>query len=89
MTRAVGCISAVGQVIPSSIIFDVAKLNLAWIRNEVQGSRYGLSSKGWILIQNHSINGLNILQSTVPTKPLLLLLDGYSSHQPKILRRVM
>ena len=46
----VGCVSAVGQVIPPYIIFDAASLNVDWTKNEVLGTTYGtcMSSKGWI-----------------------------------------
>ena len=30
------------------VIFDAKNLNHAWTRNEVSGSKYGLSDKGWI-----------------------------------------
>ena len=44
----VGCVSAVGQVIPPYIIFDAASLNVDWTKNEVLGTTYGMSSKGGI-----------------------------------------
>ena len=44
----VGCGSATGQVIPPFVIFDAKQLNPLWTRDEVPGTRYGLSEKGWI-----------------------------------------
>ena len=44
----VECGSATGQVIPPFVIFDAKQLNPLWARDEVPGTRYGLSEKGWI-----------------------------------------
>ena len=44
----VACANAAGQAIPSMVIFDAKKLNHAWTANEVPGTKYGLSDKGWI-----------------------------------------
>ena len=50
----VACASAVGQALLPMIIFDAKNLNHAWMRNEVSGSRYGLSDntdlfEGWLV----------------------------------------
>ena len=77
----VACVSASGQAIPPYVIFDTKQLNLAWTKGEVPGTRYGLSNKGWIdnvlfkdWLENHFI------KHAVASRPLLLLLDGHSSH---------
>ena len=44
----VGCTNASGQVIPPMIIFDAARLNPAWTKDEVPGTKFGLSANGWI-----------------------------------------
>ncbi len=44
----VGSASATGQVLPPFVIFDATKLQQFWTVHEVPGTRYGLSSKGWI-----------------------------------------
>ena len=36
------------QVIPPFVIFDSKQLNPLWARDEVPGTHYGLSEKGWI-----------------------------------------
>lgn len=83
----VGCVSAVGHVIPPYIIFDAASLNVAWTQNEIPGSKYALSSKGWIDTELFYEWFKHFLQFAVPSRPLLLLLDGHSSHyQPQVLR---
>ena len=44
----IGCGSASGHVIPPFIIFAAKQLNPLWMRDEVGGSRYGVSDKGWV-----------------------------------------
>ncbi len=41
------CVNAIGNSIPPMIIFDGKYLNLLWTRNEVPGTYYRMSSKGW------------------------------------------
>ena len=82
------CASANGQVIPPYVIFDTQTLNVDWTESEVPGTPYGLSKKGWIdtdlfyhWLKEH------FLTYAVPGRPLLLLLDGHSSHfQPEVLQ---
>lgn len=77
----IGCGSATGQIIPPFIIYAAKQLNPLWIRNEVGGSRYAVSDKGWVdqelfylWLKEH------FLENAVSRRPLLLLLDGHSSH---------
>ena len=42
-----GCANAIGQVIPPMVIFEGKYLNYQWTRNEVPGTYYGMSGKGW------------------------------------------
>ena len=77
----IGCGSATGNVLPPFIIYAAKKLNYLWMRDEVSGSRYGVSDKGWVdqrlfysWLKNH------FLMNAVSHRPLLLLLDGHSSH---------
>ena len=44
----IACVSAVGHVIPPFVIFDAKGLNYQWTVGEVVGTRYGLSSNGWV-----------------------------------------
>ena len=44
----IGCGSATGQILPPFIIYSAKKLNHLWMRDEVTGSRYGISDKGWV-----------------------------------------
>ena len=77
----IGCGSATGQCVPPFIIFAAKQINHLWTRNELSGSRYAVSEKGWIdhelfyfFIKEH------FLAHAVFHCPLLLLLDGHSSH---------
>ena len=77
----VACGNAAGQVIPPMIIFDAKKLCHAWTRGEVPGTSYGLSDKGWItteLFQSWLTE--HFLKHAVAARPLILLLDGHSTH---------
>lgn len=44
----VACANAVGHAIPPMIVFDAKNLKHSWTNNEVPGSKYGVSDKGWI-----------------------------------------
>ena len=77
----IGCGSATGQALPPFIIFSAKQLNILWTKGEVSGSRYGVSDKGWVdqelfyyWLKEH------FLENAVSQRPLLLLLDGHSSH---------
>ena len=74
----VGC---VGQVIPPMVIFDAQKLNTAWTEGEFPGTKYGLSSNGWINTELfESWLSEHFLEHAVTARPFLLLLDGHSTH---------
>ena len=84
----IGCVSACGQAIPPFVIFDAKSLNKEWTKGEVPGSTYGMSSKGWVdteLFRDWLTD--HFVQFAVGARPLLLLLDGHSSHyQPELVR---
>ena len=75
------CTCANGSAIPPLVIFDRKTLNPELTTGEVPGTIYGLSSNGWI-------NGelfmywfyQHFLASVPPVRPILLLMDGHSSH---------
>ena len=76
-----GCGSATGQIIPPFIIFAAKQINPLWTKNEVSGSSYAVSDKGWVdqelfkfWLKEH------FLTNAIAHRPLLLLLDGHSSH---------
>ena len=84
----VACGNASGQVLPPMLIFDAKKLCHGWTREEVPGTSYGLSDKGWINTDLFdSWLDEHFLKHAVPARPLLLLLDGHSTHyQPQLIR---
>ena len=77
-----------GQTIPPMIIFDAKNLNHAWTKNEVSGTKYGQSDNGWINTELFESWVCELfIHNTVPGRPLLLLLDGHSTHyQPDVVK---
>ena len=80
------CVSATGYVMPPMVIFDRKQLKAELTQGEIPGTLYGLSGKGWIDSQlfEEWFEG-HFLRHAPPQRPLLLLLDGHSSHyQPAV-----
>ena len=77
----IGCASASGQILPPFIIFAAKQLNELWTRNEVTGSRYAVSDKGWVDQELFYFwLKVHFIPNAISQRPLLLLLDGHSSH---------
>lgn len=75
------CVSATGQCIPPLVIWDRKKVRKELTLGEVPGTMNGLSQKGWMtqdLFEKWFSQ--HFLRHAVPTRPLLLLMDGHSSH---------
>lgn len=83
------CVSASGYVMPPMVIFNRKNLTPELTRGEVEGTIYGLSSSGWIDSELFSDWFLKHFLEYAPTsRPLLLLLDGHSSHYcPEFIRQ--
>ena len=76
-----GCASATGQVIPPMVIFTGKYFNSLLSDGEVPGTLYGMSPNGWMDQELFSDWFLeHFLTHAVPERPLLLMLDGHSSH---------
>ena len=76
-----GCSCAAGFTIPPFVIFDRKTLNPKLTEGEVPGTLYGLSHNGWMnseLFYHWFLN--HFLQYAPQSRPLMLLLDGHSSH---------
>ena len=77
----VGCVSAGGQCLPPMVIWDRKHLPPELAVGEVPGTIYGLSTKGWI---DQELFDLwftqHFLRYAPLIRPLLLLMDGHSSH---------
>ena len=77
----VGCVNAAGNCTPPMVILDRKTLPPYFTVGEVPGTLYGLSPRGWIDQELFDIWFSNIFLRYAPTvRPLLLLLDGHSSH---------
>lgn len=75
------CTGASGYAIPPYIIFDRLTWNPNLAEGEVPGSLYGLSKTGWIDSELFHLWFADHFLNYVPhCRPLLLLLDGHSSH---------
>ena len=80
--------SASGYLLLLMITFDQKKLKPNFTTGEIPGTAYGLSKNGWIdfeLFREWFTN--YFLLHIPPQRPILLLLDGHSSHyQPQLIR---
>ena len=77
----VGCINAIGQALPTFVIFNAKNLNLDWTKEEVPGTMYGLSENRWIdMVLFKEWFFCHFLSHAGSSRSLLLLLDGHSSH---------
>ena len=82
------CPNAAGTVIPPMVIFQGERLNAEWTKGEVPCTLYGMSDKGWTDMELFSYWLRELfLPSIPPARPVLLLLDGHSSHyEPETIR---
>ena len=77
----VACVSAAGFSLPPMVIWDHQSLSPELTIGEVPGTIYGLSKKGWIDYELFDVRFNNHFLRHVPTvRPILLMLDGHSSH---------
>ena len=83
------CCSASGYVLPPFVILDRLNLKQEFTGGEVPGTVYGLSKKGWIDGELFEMwFSCHFLAHAPPICPILLLMDGHSSHyQPSAIRR--
>jgi len=76
----IGCRNTAGQATPPMVIFEGKYLNYLWTVGEVPGAIYGMTGKGWTNQQIFFHWLTHFLKYANPGRPLLLLLDGHSSH---------
>ena len=75
------CASATGQVIPPMVIFSGKRFNKKLSEGEIPGTLYGMSENGWMDQELFSTWFMkHFLLHAVSARPLLLMLDGHSSH---------
>ena len=75
------CVNAGGYSLPPLVIFDRKTMRPELADGEVPGTTYGLSPNGWIdseLFETWFMH--HFLAYAPPARPLLLLMDGHSSH---------
>ncbi|XP_065894490.1 mucin-3B-like isoform X1 [Dysidea avara] len=75
------CANAAGQTIPPMVVFSGKHFNSALAKGEVPATLYGMSPSGWMdqeLFREWFSE--HFLKHAVSSRPLLLLLDGHSSH---------
>ena len=76
-----GCVNATGSAIPPMVVFSRKRFNHELSKGEVRGTLYGMSESGWMdqkLFYEWFVD--HFLKHAVSSRPLLLLLDGHSSH---------
>ena len=77
----VGCVSASGQCLPPMIVWPRKKMKPELAFGEVPGTVYGLVQRGWMTQQLFKCwFERHFLRYAPAARPLLLLLDGHSSH---------
>ncbi len=84
----IACANATGSIIPPMVIFEGQRLNPEWTTGEVPGTLYGMSERGWTdqELFFHWMSEL-FIPNIPPTRPVLLLVDGHSSHyEPDTIR---
>ena len=77
----VACVSATGQCLPPMIVWARKTMTPNLAVGEVPGTVYGVSDKGWM--DQHLFKlwfERHFLRYAPAVRPLLLLLDGHSSH---------
>ena len=76
----VGCVSAAGYCIPPMVIYGRKTISREMVKDEIPGTLYGLSPKGWMDQELFDLWLNHFLRYAPPARPLLLLMDGHSSH---------
>ena len=75
------CISASGQSLPPFIIWKRKSMSPDMAIGELPGTEYGCSEKGWMTGRLFYVWFRKIFLRYAPaSRPILLLLDGHSSH---------
>ena len=75
------CTCATGTAIPPFIVVNRKTLGSDFTKGEVPGTFYGLSTNGWItqeLFHQWFLN--HLLKYASPKRPIILIMDGHSSH---------
>ena len=77
----VACANAAGNTLPPMVIFKGERFNHEYSKGEVPGTLYGMSKQGWIDSELFFLWLRDLfLKNIPPARPVLLLLDGHSTH---------
>ena len=75
------CVSTAGQLLPPSIIYTGKHLMANCTNGGLLGTRYAVSSNGWMTTSAYIDWFRNMFLPSLPDEcPILLILDGHSSH---------
>ena len=82
------CTCANGTYIPPFVLFDRKTLNPELTTGEIPGTLYGMSDTGWMNSEFFMYWFYNHFLNSIPSvRPILLLMDGHSSHyNPEVIR---
>ena len=76
-----GCANAAGQALPPMVVFSGKNFNHALSEGEVPATLYGMSDSGWMDQELFATCfSTHFLRHAVSSRPIVLLLDGHSSH---------
>ncbi len=77
----VACTNAAGYCIPPMVIWNVKTMNANMVVGSVRGTVHAHSENGWMDKELFDIFFNNLFLRAAPSvRPLLLLMDGHSSH---------
>ena len=84
----IACCNAAGYAMPPTVVFDRIHIRQEMTYGEVPGTTYAGTSNGWVNADVFdSWFSKHFLAHAPPMRPLVLLLDGHSSHfEPNVLR---
>jgi len=80
------CMSAAGSFMPPLFVFPRQRHNLEFIRNAPPGSFAEFHKSGWMQkeIFEHWLEKFKIFTNASKDRPVLLILDGHSTHTKSI-----
>ena len=81
------CANAMGNMLPSIVIFKGERFNHDWVKGEIPNTLYGISPNGWIDQELFTEWLQKLFIPNIPSTRPVLLLDSHSSHfNPKAIR---